>query len=246
MGGAAADGQLVVAAHAHGQQLCRQTLAAPISRQLCEQLEVASGDLGPGLRRETHQAPQHEPLHFVDGTAELARRAGARVICEPRRGYGLAYLLGFKEAKGDIICTLDADGTYPASILPEMVDRLLQEDLDFISTNRFSLMTKGAMSRTIRLGNAILTLASRALFRLPFRDSQSGMWAFRAELLDKMQLQAGGMALSQEIKIEAAWRLKACCAELPIHYNYRYGAPKLHVWRDGVGNLFFLMRKRLT
>jgi glycosyltransferase involved in cell wall biosynthesis len=182
----------------------------------------------------------------ADGTAELARRAGARVVCEPRRGYGPAYLLGFKEAKGDIICTLDADGTYPASILPEMVDRLLQEELDFINTNRFSFMENGAMPRTRRLGNAILSLASRALFRLPFQDSQSGMWVFRAGLLEKMQLRASGMALSEEIKIEAAWRVKARCAEFPIHYGNRHGASKLRMWRDGVGNLFYLLRKRLT
>jgi glycosyltransferase involved in cell wall biosynthesis len=182
----------------------------------------------------------------VDGTAELAREAGARVVCEPRRGYGLAYLLGFKEAKGDIICTLDADGTYPASALPEMLDRLLGEELDFISADRFSFMVNGVMPRTRRLGNAILTLASRALFQLPFGDSQSGMWVFRTELLNKMQLRAEGMALSEEIKIEAAWRAKAHCAESPIHYGYRNGASKLRMWRDGIGNLLYLLRKRLT
>jgi glycosyltransferase involved in cell wall biosynthesis len=182
----------------------------------------------------------------VDGTAKLARKAGARVVTEPQRGYGLAYLLGFKEAKGDIICTLDADGTYPAAALPEMIDKLLGEELDFINTNRFSLMTNGVMPRTRRFGNAVLTLASHILFRLPFNDSQSGMWVLRRKLLDEMQLQAEGMALSEEIKIEAAWRAKARCAELPINYGYRHGDSKLNMWRDGFGNLFYLLRKRLT
>jgi len=181
-----------------------------------------------------------------DGTAEVARKAGARVVSEPRRGYGYAYRLGFKEANGSIICTLDADGSYPASILPEIVDNLLREDLDFISTNRFVFMHDGVMSRRNRLGNGILTLASHALFRLPFRDSQSGMWVFRAKLLDNMQLKARGMALSEEIKIEAAWRLKVRCDELPIHYAYRQGQPKLRTWRDGTSNLIYLMRKRFS
>ena len=74
-----------------------------------------------------------------DGTGEIARNAGARVVCEPRRGYGYAYLKGFSEAKGSIICTLDADGTYPARMLPSLVEKLTKEDLDFISTNRFHL-----------------------------------------------------------------------------------------------------------
>ena len=91
----------------------------------------------------------------------------------------------------------------------------------------------------------MLTLAARALFDHPFRDSQSGMWVFRALLLDRMSLRAGGMALSQEIKIEAASRLKARCAEVPIQYRYRTGESKLRVWRDGVANLLHLVRKRV-
>jgi glycosyltransferase involved in cell wall biosynthesis len=182
----------------------------------------------------------------VDDTAELARKAGARVVCEPLRGYGLAYQLGFREAKGDVICTLDADGTYPAAALPEMIDRLWGEGLDFINAERFSFMMNGVMPRTRRLGNTVLTLLSHVLFRLPFDDSQSGMWVFRRELLKRMQLRAGGMAFSEEIKIEAAWRARARCAELPIHYGYRSGTSKLRMWRDGFGNLLYLLRKRLT
>ncbi|MFC1954889.1 glycosyltransferase family 2 protein [Chloroflexota bacterium] len=181
----------------------------------------------------------------VDGTGDLARKAGARVIYEPRRGYGYAYLMGFAEAKGDIICTLDADGTYPVHMLPELTDMLLEENLDFINTNRFPYMHNGVMSRSHRAGNAILTFANRALFRLPFHDSQSGMWVFRSELLKRMQLRAVGMALSQEIKIEAACRLGVRCAEVPIQYDYRLGESKLRAWRDGISNLTYLFRKQI-
>ena len=180
-----------------------------------------------------------------DGTGPLARKAGARVVHEPRRGYGQSYLRGFKEAKGDIICTMDADDTYPASVLPDIVEKLIREDLDFINTDRFTLMTNGVMPKINKVGNAILNFSGHALFRLPFRDSQSGMWIFRAKLLESMKLQAIDMALSQEIKIEAACRLKARCAEWPIQYGYRSGIPKLRPWHDGVGNLVALLRKRL-
>lgn len=180
----------------------------------------------------------------TDGTGELAQNAGARVVVEAERGYGFAYLRGFREAKGDIICTMDADCTYPASELPRMVDRLLNEGLEFISTDRFHYMYNGVMPSINKVGNAILNLFSRALFGLPFRDSQSGMWVFRSELLHRMCLKSCGMALSQEIKIEAAWRLKARCLEMPIHYGYRRGQTKLRVWRDGFGNLSRLLQKR--
>jgi hypothetical protein len=72
------------------------------------------------------------------------------------------------------------------------------------------------------------------------------MWVFRADLLDRMNLKAGGMALSQEIKLEAGSRLKVRCAEVPIKYRYRIGESKLNVWRDGVNNLLHLARRRLS
>jgi glycosyltransferase involved in cell wall biosynthesis len=181
----------------------------------------------------------------VDQTSEIATRAGARVISEPKLGYGNAYRRGFAEARGAVICTMDADQTYPAEVMPELVSRLFDDELDFINTNRFVMMSNGVMSRRNRLGNALLTGLTRTLFRHPFRDSQSGMWVFRAELLDRMSLTAGGMAMSQEIKLEAASHLKARCAEVPIEYRYRVGESKLKVWRDGIGNLAHLARKRI-
>jgi len=180
----------------------------------------------------------------VDGTGELAKKAGAKVVVEVRRGYGFAYQKGFQEAKGHIICTLDADQTYPADALPFMVKKMVDEDLEFINTNRFAYLTNGAMSRRNRWGNRLLTLATKALFRIPFQDSQSGMWAMKADLLSRMELKAGGMALSEEIKIEA-WRKKARCAEIPISYHHRNGTSKLRVWRDGWSNLVHLARLRL-
>ena len=121
----------------------------------------------------------------------------------------------------------------------------MEEDLEFINTNRFAYLTNGAMSRRNRWGNIMLTLATKSLFGLPFHDSQSGMWAIKADLLRRMQLKAGGMVLSEEIKIEA-WRKKARCAEVPIHYHHSNGTSKLRVWRDGWANLVHLARLRLS
>jgi len=181
-----------------------------------------------------------------DETMELARSAGACVVEEPKRGYGNAYRCGFKFARGSIICTLDADCSYPAEILPDLLDQLITENLDFITTNRFAYLHDGAIPPLNRIGNHVLNLASRLFFGLPFQDSQSGMWVFRPGLLKQMRLEANGMAMSQEIKIEAACRLKARCTEVPIQYRYRHGTPKLRVWRDGFANLWDLFRKRFA
>ena len=60
----------------------------------------------------------------TDKTAEIAKKAGAIVIKEPKIGYGNAYLRGFRESTGDIIVMGDADGTYPFDKIHEYIDDL--------------------------------------------------------------------------------------------------------------------------
>jgi glycosyltransferase involved in cell wall biosynthesis len=177
-----------------------------------------------------------------DRTREIAAERGAVVVPEPRRGYGRAYKTGFERAEGEFVATLDADMTYPAGDIPSLLDKLEGDGLDFITTNRFASMEPGAMSAKHRLGNSVLSLAARVLFRVRFKDSQSGMWVFRRALLGSLELESDGMALSEEIKIEAFRKGKA--VEVPITYRPRVGEVKLNSWRDGLGNLRFLLRKR--
>ncbi len=192
--------------------------------------------------------PKYEwEIMIVDGdskdkTREIAENKGARVIIEKRKGYGRAYKTGFAAATGDIIVTLDGDDTYPAEKIPELVDYLLKNDLDFISCERFSKMQKGAMSATHKFGNWVLTVTTRLLFGVKIKDSQSGMWVFRKKILKDLNLTSDGMPFSEEIKIEA-WR-KFRCEEVPIEYRERKGEVKLNTWRDGLKNLKFLFKKR--
>lgn len=192
--------------------------------------------------------PKYEwEIMIVDGdskdkTREIAENKGARVIIEKRKGYGRAYKTGFAAATGDIIVTLDGDDTYPAEKIPELVDYLLKNDLDFISCERFSKMQKGAMSATHKFGNWVLTITTRILFGVKIKDSQSGMWVFRKKILKDLNLTSDGMPFSEEIKIEA-WR-KFKCEEVPIEYRERKGEVKLNTWRDGLKNLKFLFKKR--
>ena len=175
---------------------------------------------------------------------EVARSLGARVIFEGRQGYGFAYRAGFPEAVGEIIATLDGDGSYPAEWIPILVEKLLQENLDFISGCRFPLENPRAMPWSNRIGNALLTAAMVLLFGRRIRDSQSGMWVFRRSLLRSLVLTSGGMPLSEEIKLEAIGR-GFRFREIHIPYRVRIGEAKLRKWRDGWDNLRFLVRKRL-
>lgn len=178
-----------------------------------------------------------------DKTREIATSKGARVIEEPKRGYGRAYRTGFEKASGEIIATLDADMTYPADRIAEFAAILERENLDFITTNRFAELQPGAMKGVHRFGNWVLSVSTRLLFRVKVRDSQSGMWVFRRSALSKLDLTSDGMPMSEEIKIEAFRKTRA--KELPIRYSPRIGEVKLNTWRDGTRNLRFLFRKRL-
>jgi glycosyltransferase involved in cell wall biosynthesis len=179
-----------------------------------------------------------------DRTAELAARAGAEVVPEPNRGYGTALKKGFAAAAGDVIVTADADATYPLEDIPRLVQILDAENLDFITTNRFALLQKEAMSNRNKVGNAILSWTMRLLFRLRIEDSQSGMWVFRRDILKKLKL-TSNTPLSQEIKIEACHFAHCHWREVPIQYRPRSGKAKLGGWKVGTGNLIHLIKKRL-
>lgn len=180
----------------------------------------------------------------TDRTAEVAASLGAKVVGERRPGYGAAYKAGFRAATGEILVTMDADGTYPTEAILALVETLERNGWDFISGCRFPLANKGSMPITNLLGNTILTIATALLFLKPIRDSQSGMWVFRRRVLEKLQIESNGMALSEEIKIEAIRRSGVSFHEVHIPYHERIGEVKLSMWRDGITNLLYLLRLR--
>jgi len=174
-----------------------------------------------------------------DRTREEAESRGAKVLVERRRGYGRAYKTGFAHAKGDILVTGDADGTYPFERAHEFVQLLVEEKLDFLNGDRYADLEEGAMSRKHRFGNWVLSSSARVLFGLRLRDSQSGMWVVRRSVLPRLDVEAmaDGMAFSQEIKIKAVRVLGDRFREVPAGLRPRIGTPVLASWRDGLGNL---------
>lgn len=179
----------------------------------------------------------------TDRTAEVARSLGAVVVAEKVPGYGAAYKAGMKAATGDVIVTLDGDGTYPPESIAQLVDTMVEKRWDFLSASRFPLADKAAMGLTNQIGNWVLTATAMLLFFKPIRDSQSGMWVFKRSLLEKMRVTSDGMPFSQEIKLEAILR-GFRFGEAHIAYGARIGEVKLQKWRDGWLNLTFLFRKR--
>jgi len=180
----------------------------------------------------------------TDRTPDVARDFGAKVVHEPVAGYGRAYKRGFACATGDIIVTLDGDHTYPVSGISYLLEAFLHLEVDFLNASRFPVRDPQGMSFKHKVGNVILSCAMSLLFFKWVRDSQSGMWVFRRSLLEKMQLESDGMAFSEEIKIEALRCPGTRFGEISILYSTRLGETKLNPYRDGLNNLFFLLRKR--
>ena len=178
-----------------------------------------------------------------DRTNEIAVSKGARVIPEPRRGYGRAYKTGFAAARGTYICTLDADLTYPAGRFPEFLQLLGSGQADFVAGNRMSHLPDDAMTGMHRLGNTMLNVAFRFLYRFPMSDSQSGMWAFRRDILANLHVVHDGMAFSEELKAEVL-RHGYVYVEIPITYRVRVGRKKIRSFGDASANFVWLFRKR--
>lgn len=182
----------------------------------------------------------------TDRTAEVARSRGAIVVTESNRGYGRAYKKGFSRATGDIVITLDGDHSYPLSALSYLIEAFLHSKVGFLSASRFPTVNSEAMSFKHRIGNRILSLAMSVLFLRWVRDSQSGMWVFRRDVLSRMNLTSDGMAFSEEIKIEAIRNREIGFREMFIDYSQRIGERKLEPWKDGARNLAFLLKKRFS
>lgn len=184
----------------------------------------------------------------TDDTASVALRFGAEVVHQPVKGYGSAYKAGLEAIDTHIVCTADADGTYPVHSIPELVELLIEREVDFISARRVPDDHSRSLNNVMRFsGNLVLTAVTWLLFWRRILDSQSGMWVFRRQVLERVKLTSDGMPFSEELKIEV-WcdsELKALEVPVPFSYSDRMGKAKLSLWRDGFRNLMFLFAKRL-
>ena len=175
----------------------------------------------------------------TDNTAQEAKDAGATVFLEKNRGYGNAYIRGFKEATGDIIIMGDADGTYP-------LEQSMDDGSDFVIGSRFKgTIEKGAMPALHQyIGNPLLTKMLNILFNSEYSDTHCGMRAFTKDALHKMNLTAPGMEFAVEMVIEAREK-NLNIKEIPISYKKRGGGEaKLSSFTDGWRHVKYMLKRR--
>jgi glycosyltransferase involved in cell wall biosynthesis len=179
----------------------------------------------------------------TDGSQEIARSLGARVVEVSRRGYGAALMGGFEAARGKFIVMGDADASYDFGSLKPFLERLRSGD-DLVMGNRFKGgIEDGAMPFLNRhLGNPVLSFLGRLFFGSKIGDFHCGLRAFRRDILPKLGLQSEGMEFASEMVVKATLS-GMVVSEVPTTLSpaLRSRAPHLRPWRDGWRHLRFLL-----
>lgn len=158
-----------------------------------------------------------------DGTADVARDHGARVIEQPPEGYGKAVRAALLAARRDVIITTDCDDTYPMERIPDFLAEI-NDGADVVSGDRIS---RGArtMPRFNRLGNRAFAGLASVLCRRRVRDTTTGMRAYRRPVIQEISW-TENTGLSAELMLRPL--LRGCdVREVPIEYGERRGETTL-------------------
>jgi dolichol-phosphate mannosyltransferase len=167
-----------------------------------------------------------------DRTGEIARERGAQVIVEPARGKGRAIRAGFEALSGDFVFILDADYTYPATHILEMLE-VLEGGYDVVMGSRLKgQMGEGAMSNLNLVGNRLLALMTNILYGTRISDPCTGCWGLSGKAVKQLKLDATGFDIEANMLTEVA-RNGYRITEVPISYRRRSTPPKLKSLRDG-------------
>jgi len=184
----------------------------------------------------------------TDGSIDLARRAGARVVHVTEKGYGAAIMAGVEASYGKYVLMGDADDSYDFAMLPAFLAEL-EKGAEHVQGCRMpsggGRVMPGAMPVLHRWwGNPMFSWMARTWFHAPIHDVQCGLRAFTRELFDRIDLRCVSMEFSSEMVVKAALA-GARMSEVPIILRpdgRTTHPPHLKTFRDGWRNLrFYLM-----
>ncbi len=182
----------------------------------------------------------------TDGSQDIARKLGARVVNVPEKGYGNALRTGMEAAHGRFLIMGDSDLSYDFGEIKPFVEKL-RAGADLVMGCRMPAgggkIIPGAMPWKHRwIGNPALTFIGRLLFRCPAHDFHCGLRALSKEAFLKLDLRTTGMEFASEMVIKASLR-GLLIEEVPItlHKDGRSRPPHLRSWRDGWRHLRFML-----
>src|SRR6267142_1056665 len=179
----------------------------------------------------------------TDGSQDIARGLGARVVNVERKGYGNALMRGIATAQGKYVIMGDSDDSYDFSTLGPFVEKL-REGYDLVMGNRFlGGIQPGAMPPLHRyMGNPVLTTIGRLFFKSPCGDFHCGLRGFKREAMLGLDLRTTGMEFASEMVVKSTLH-KLRITEVPtsLQPDGRSRPPHLRTWSDGWQHLRFLL-----
>jgi len=168
-----------------------------------------------------------------DNSREIAKKQGVTVHqLRLHMGKGYALRAGFAKAKGDIIATIDSDGSHLPEELPLLLLPVAQDKADLVIGSRFSTQTSATSSRN-QAGNRLFNSLIQALTRTPISDSQSGYRVMTRKVLESMTLMSGEYEIESEMLVNTVKNGFRIC-EVPITFEQRtYGMSGIDPLFDG-------------
>jgi glycosyltransferase involved in cell wall biosynthesis len=177
-----------------------------------------------------------------DRTAEIAQGLGCRVFKQfPPKGYGPAMDRAVRDARGDVVITLDCDDTYPVEVIPKLV-YMIEDGFDLVNATRLAKRPK-AMPLTNYIANRVFAWTAQLLHGIRTTDVHSGMRAYRKTMIDAVVWDANGPALPVDMLI-IPHRRGYRVAEIPIEYRERIGASTLQRFKSTLWTFKRLWRAR--
>lgn len=179
----------------------------------------------------------------TDGSQEIARQSGARVVDVPAKGYGSALMGGIAAAKNEFIIMGDADDSYDFTNLQPFLNAL-KNGAELVMGNRFQGgIMPGAMPPLHRyLGNPALSGIARLFFKSDIGDFHCGLRGFRKRSILSLDLQTTGMEFASEMIVKATMRgLNVVEVPTILYPDGRTRPPHLRTWSDGWRHLKFLL-----
>lgn len=184
----------------------------------------------------------------IDKSLEISKNEGAETFREPHRGKGHAIRAGLQRAKGNIIVTLDSDGSHRPEEIPIVLKSVIDGSADLSIGSRFSNsdLNLKRIPRVNRLGNRAFNRLIGFLTGVGVSDSQSGFRAVKSSVVAKLNLDSRGYEVESEMLIKA-WKKGAKIAEIPISFDQRtVGKSKLDPLRDGVQIFYSIVKSYLV